>query len=380
MRDHFGKKQSLYFEFPLDGDCLNRYDGEETAAGLQIIARVAAAPELELTVNGCPAVWDGNCYLCPVTLREYRTVLTAEAAGNCTSVTVYRLRDAVGKYRLSSDDNILFLKDINDHRDQYQSIFENPYLAVYKKAHDLYGACVHLNLYYEYGVDEMKDFSAHKEPFNLSMMTDRFKEEWRANAHWLKLSFHARKNYPDAPYKNASAEEVIRDLEAVHREIIRFAGEETLSPVTTLHFGAANLQVTRALRRHGYRGLAGYFEIDKKGDPLVAYHYPVDLVRHVGGRDFWKDDQEDIIFGRIDCVLNYPHDPAENIKALEEIQKNKHRAGFISMLMHEEYFYSDYRRYRERFEELVLEPCRWCWEHGYRGALMSQVIFEVNDD
>ena len=229
---------------------------------------------------------------------------------------------------------------------------------------------------YEYGEDEMVDFAEHKEPFNLSMMTDRYKEEWIANSHWLKLSFHARKNYPNAPYANATADEVIADMEKVHREIIRFAGRETLSNVTTLHFGASNLQVTRALREIGYRCLAGYFEIDKKGRTLVAYHYPEELVRHVGGRDFWKDNQEDIMFARIDYVLNYPQDPAVTIENLELIAQDKHRAGFISLLMHEEYFYPDYKNSRLRFEELILEPCRWCFEHGYRGSLLGDIVYE----
>lgn len=376
MADIYDEKQGVAFLFPLDGDCLNRYDGEEREDGLHIEVQVAAAPGLELAVNGIAARWDGACYRCPVVIRHYRTVLEATAAGTTAAIAVYKLHDPVGKYRLSSDDNILFLKDINDNQDKYRSIFENPYLAVYKKAHDLYGACVHINIYYEYGEEEMADFSAHKEPFDLSMMTDRFKPEWQANADWLKLTFHARKNYPNAPYQHATAAEVAADMEKVHREIVRFAGEEVLSPFTTLHFGASNLQVTRALREYGYRGLAGYFEIDRHGAPLVAYHYPPDLVRHVGGRDFWKDNREDIMFGRIDVVLNYYDDPQEAVAALEKVAMDPHRAGFLSLLMHEEYFYPDYVNHRARFEELILDSCRWCYEHGYRGALMSDTVAE----
>lgn len=376
MRDYFGNDQKVRFLFPLDGDCLNCFDGCESIDGLALEAKVAAEPGLSVTVNGHPACWNGECYTCTVLLKHYRTTLEAVTSnGDAATIAVYKFYDAVGKYRLSSDDNILFLQDLNDHP-EYRSLFDNPYLAVYKKAHDLYDACVHLNVYYEYSEEEMGEFANHKKPFNLSMMTDRYKEEWKANAHWLRLSFHARKNYPNAPYKNASAQEVSADIEKVHREIIRFAGKEVLSPVTTLHFGAANLQVTRALREHGYRCLTGYFEVRENGDTLVAYHYPAEFVRHVGGRDFWKDNQEDILFGRIDRVLNYPQDPAENIAALEEVAKNPHRAGFISIMIHEEYFYPDYGNSRPRFEELVLEACRWCHEHGYRGALLSDTVFE----
>lgn len=363
----------MEFLFPLDGDCLNIYDGKETGDGLLIPVRVSGEPGRTVIVNDRPAEWDGEGYTCMVPLRHYRTTLTASDGQEQIAIAVYRLHDPVGKYRLSSDDNILFLQDLT--LNNYDSLFENPYLAVYKKAHDLYGACVHINIYYEYTAEEMKDFSAHQEYFNLSMMTDRYKEEWRRNADWLRLSFHARRNYPDSPYKNATAAEVARDMELVHREILRFAGPEVLSPVTTLHFGAANLAVTRTLREYGYRGLTGYFELHK-GEPLVAYHYPVEHTRHVGDRDFWKDNREDIMFGRIDLVLNSTNHPEKLIAQLEEIKENPHRAGFISIMIHEEYFYPDYRLYRDQFEKLVLEPCKWCFDHGYRGALMSDTMFE----
>ncbi|PWM41135.1 MAG: hypothetical protein DBX52_02145 [Clostridiales bacterium] len=378
MRNYFGNDPEFHFQFPLDGDCLNCYDGQETPEGLLITVRVNGRAGSRVAVNEQPAEWNGTCYTCGILLRHYRTTLEAADlnSGEKTSIAVYKLHDPVGKYRLSSDDNILFLQDINDHKDTYQSIFDNPYLAVYKKAHDLYGACVHINIYYEYTEEEMKDFSAHKTYFNLSMMTDRFKPEWQQNADWLKLSFHARKNYPNRPYQNATIAQISRDIELVHREISRFAGKEVLPPVTTLHFGASNLAVTRVLREYGYRGLTGYFEIDKHGEPLVAYHYPVDLTRHVGGRDFWKDNQEDIMYGRIDLVLNEKKEPDQLIQKLEELKGDPHRAGFVSLLMHEEYFYEDYIGYREKFEQLILEPCRWCYEHGYRGALMSETMFE----
>ncbi|MBQ8310565.1 MAG: hypothetical protein IJX80_06105 [Clostridia bacterium] len=37
--------------------------------------------------------------------------------------------------------------------------------------------------------------------FNLSMRTDKFKEEFHANADWLKLSFHAKSEFPPKPYQ-----------------------------------------------------------------------------------------------------------------------------------------------------------------------------------
>ncbi len=376
MKDYYQGEDPFFFRFPIEGDCLNQYDGEETPRGLKIEVAICGRPDGDILINGKPATKNGSFYLCPVRLKWGKNILSLQdqTSGFRSEISVYRLRNAVGGYRISSDDNILFLKDINDHQDTYTSIFDNPYLAIYKKAHELYDAKVHLNLFYRYTEEEMADFAEHKEYFDLSMMTDRFKSEWQANAHWLSLSFHADRNFPASPYKNATAEQVTRDMERVHREILRFAGPDSLSVATTLHYGAANEEVTHALRNAGYRALAGYFEFDKRGNTLVAYHYPKELVAHIGQRDFWYDEQENILFARIDQVLNAEKEPERLIEHLEEIKKDPYRSGFLSLLMHEEYFYPDYKQHRPKFEELVLEPAKWCYENGYRGCLLSEVL------
>lgn len=378
MKNYFGSDSEIYFEFPLDGDCLNKYDGTVNDDGsLTIVARVKASETSDLYINEVKAEYKDGSFECPVRLTGHRNTVSAidRKSGLEAKVAVYKLKEPTEKYRVSVDDNILWLQDINDHKDSYKSIFENPYLKVFKKAHDLYGAVVHFNIYYEFDSEAMKDFSEKRDYFNLSMMTDKFKDEFRANSDWLRLSFHADKNYPDEPYKETTLERISEDIEKVHREIIRFAGEESLSKVTTLHWGASNIAGVRALRQHGYKGLAGYFEVTPAEKTLVAYHYPIDFVRHVGARDFWKDNDEDVIYGRIDIVLNCFHKDTV-LDKLKEISKEKGRFGFLSMLIHEEYFYSDYRGYLPDFEDILLNACKFAVDTGHEGSTMASVMFD----
>jgi hypothetical protein len=281
------------------------------------------------------------------------------------------LPEAVGGYRLSSDDNIIFLWDINEHKDEYRSIFENPYLAIYKKAHDRYGAKVHLNLFYEFDDKARTRFSEDRPYFNLSMMTDKFKEEFRANADWLKLSFHARSEEPPKPYQFADGETVRRDCEQVHAEIRRFAGEECLSRATTVHWGEANEEGARMLRSLGYGALAGYF-IPSDVAP-VAYYASKELIDHIYGRDFWFDTETGILFARIDRVLN-GWTLEENLRMLKEVMASPTRGGFVSVMIHEQYFYPDYRSYRPDFEARVLEPCALIAANGYVGRHLSELL------
>ena len=72
------------------------------------------------------------------------------------------------------DDNIRFLKELTEGN--YPSVFDHPYLAMYRRLHETYGVCVQLNLFYEC------------DGFTLSSMTDAYREEFSENAHWLKMS------------------------------------------------------------------------------------------------------------------------------------------------------------------------------------------------
>lgn len=376
MKDYFALRKPVHFVFPIDGDCLNQYDGIEKDGKLVVKALVAAAPDADIYINEEKAFFNGKYFEADLTLEGHRNTFFAEDMNcreNCDRIAVYDFRHSVGKYRISSDDNILFLQDITKNKDVYQSIFENPYLAIYKEAHDKYGAAVHLNLFYE--TDDMPCFAERREYFNLSMMTDKFKDEWEANSDWLRLSFHAHQEFPDMPYKHTSMKRITEDSKKIDAEIIRFAGEKTLANVCTVHWGECNVGGVRALRARGYRGLAGYFMFNEDGSPLVSYYYPKELIEHVGGRDFWMNTEEDVMHCRIDLVLNTIK-YEDLIPTLEEIKADPHRSGFMELMIHEQYLYPDYEQYIPKFRELVVDAAKWAYEHGYCGTLMGDVMFE----
>ncbi len=367
----------LEFIFPKDGVFVNSRDGEWQGSSLVVPVRVKS--DKVPTINGVPATHDGDCFVASVTLSGYRNCIVAATDNEQKKISVFVLEEKyVKKYRLSSDDNIRFLKELNEGN--YKSIFDHPYLAIYKKAHDLYGAKVHLNLFYEFCDKARANFSDGHDYFNLSMMTDRYKDEFIANSDWLKLAFHSRAEYPDKPYEFANRQTVHDDCVAVCREICRFAGKECLSNCTTIHFGSGNREIIRELRALGFRALTGYFKRNAQGEPIVSYYVKNDLLDNIESRDFWMDTTEDMIFTKIDRVLNYS--PLEEVLAdVEKTINDPHRGGFVSIMIHEQYFYSDYNHYRPDFEDRVLLPCKMLAENGYTGALVTEVITEraLND-
>jgi hypothetical protein len=233
---------------------------------------------------------------------------------------------------------------------------------------------VHLNLFYEFDDSARTRFSSPRHYFNLSMMTDKFKDEFAANSHWLKLAFHSNSEFPAAPYEGEGADKIVEDCIRVHREIVRFAGKDSISNSTTVHFGSGTIEGIRALRSLGYTSFTGYFNVNN-GKRSVAYYVPADICMHLNGRDFWCDCEEDIFFGRIDRVTNLGtlESAMEDVKAAAA---DPHRGGFVSVMIHEQYFYSDYAGYLPDFEARILEPCRYLFEQGYGGAHITEVTRE----
>jgi hypothetical protein len=201
-------------------------------------------------------------------------------------------------------------------------------------------------------------------------MPDRYREEWRRNADWIRLTFHARANDPDRPYKGAPAEQVVRDYRLVTREIERFAGKELLSPVTTIHWGEATKEACAALRKEGVKVLAGYFQIDRDGSPRVSYYLPAEKVRYVAGRDYWKDTSIDMLFVRHDMVIN-SFKPEQIVPVLEKIAADPHQAEVMELMIHEQYFYPDYRAYEPDYRERVERAIKFVAERGYRPVFYS---------
>lgn len=373
MKDYFRKNQPVHFVFPIDGDCINCADGRREGKNVIVNVKIAAPENAELYVNDVKAEKKGEYYEAEICFESYRTSLTAidTVSGESDTIAVYKFKAAEKKFRLSSDDNILFLKDIAENQDKYTSIFENPYLKMYKRAHDASGACIHLNLFYETGSD-----STAEGYFNLTMVPDKYKAEWEANSDWLRLSFHSRTNEPLWPYKNTTHSRITEDCKAVNNEIVRFAGEKTLAKTTTLHFGATNATGVRALRTLGYQTLAAYFEFDNEGNTMVSYHYPKDLVSYLGERDFWRDTDEDLTYCRIDRVLNLAKTVEGNLDVVKEVAKNPTRGQFIELMIHEQYFYETYGAYIPAFGDIVLENCKWLKEQGYESTFMQDVVAE----
>lgn len=248
------------------------------------------------------------------------------------------------------DDNVRVFQELSEGT--YASMFEHPYLAVYKRLHEAYGLRVQLNLFYE-GKD-----------FDLSQMTARYRGEFLANADWLKLSFHSRQENV-SPYEMSSYGEVFSDCERVHQEILRFASEASLAKTTTVHYCQATEEGLRALKDNGVLGLLGLY--GSEGKPRSSYqNTPEEAARLRRGEVVCRDG---VAYAAIDVILNC-FGKEEILRQLEGLAER----DLVKAMIHEQYFYPDYKNYQSDFEEKLAASFAFLTARGFESTFFEDML------
>ena len=254
------------------------------------------------------------------------------------------------KFCFTVDDNIRFLKELNEG--SYPDIFSHPYLRMYRRLHEKYDLKVQLNLFYESG------------DFDLSKMTDKYRNEWLENSDWLKRSFHSRLENV-RPYTSSGYDEVYQDCNNVQREICRFASPLSLGKTTTVHYCQATDEGLRALKDCGVKGLLGlYIALGKLMTSYQNTEEETKLLRK--GETVTSDG---ISYASIDIVLNSY--TKESI--LDQLSSLNGRE-LIKVMIHEQYFYKDYKAYQPDFEEKLTATFEFLTRNGYESVFFEEAL------
>ena len=248
------------------------------------------------------------------------------------------------------DDNIRFLKEICERG--YESIFDHPYLKMYKRLHEKFGVRVQLNLFFEC------------EGFCLRDMTDKYKGEWENNSDWLKMSFHSRLE-DLRPYEASGYDEVFSHCNEVNNEIRHFAGEKSLAKTTTIHYCLATNEGLRAIFDNGYIGLLGLYGSEE--EPRTSYQNSQKEAEMLRCGEFLK--RGEITYGAIDIVLNLFRE-GEILEKLSALTRRE----TIKIMIHEQYFYEDYKRYIPEFEEILASSFDYLANNGYTSEFFERLI------
>lgn len=345
--------------------------GERVGDDLKIKVKFNATFNRTLTLDGQPLEeYHPGYYRCDYVLKDYKTTLTVkdENSGEEWSTDVYFLKKAYKKYRISLDDNIWFLQNLTENKDVYKSMFEDPYLALLKSVHDKFGTKFHINIYYE---------TPRHGGFNLSQMTDKFKNEFKENSHWMRLSFHANADYPPRPYWYASYEQAHFEMERVHKEILRFAGEEAFAKtVTTVHCGDCSVEAAKAFRDLGVKAFVASYRWDSDSDLDIRMYCDGEQCMLLNKYGFYYDKEFDIIH----FSYYYPIQHTEP-EFYDEGLKNKAEAmpkyPYREFCLHEQYFYPEFHLYQNNYYEKLCTVASLCQRDGYE-PIFADELFEFD--
>ena len=290
------------------------------------------------------------------------------------------------------DDVIWVFRDLT--RQRPASMFDNPFLKLMKQGHDLYGMNVQLNVFYR------TDFFYGNDEFTLADMTDAYKAEWEEASDWLKLGFHAKQEFPDYPWVNASYEDVRDVLEDVKREVLRFAGEKTFARTVVPHWNPISKAGIRALKDGGIKLTSmTYGKAEEyNGDPssLPYGHAGRLLQNRQPETKVYLRNTKDTAAARSLCAYNH-FDEEEaartylNLKTLEDPETGMHFSRlacglclnlntlgeveetitsfvgheYVGYGTHEQYFYEDYYNYQPEYPAKVLKAAEIMHNNGY---------------
>jgi hypothetical protein len=374
------------FDEPFDGAVVHERSGSPvvgTVDGpggkrlkIRVVGSASPAARVELVdvkhpQQRIPVRREGAKFFADVLLADVKTellaTLTDAQGGKKTArARIVWLKDSYPRYRFQVDDNSFFTRDIC--RKNYKSLFDSPYLGMFRDFHKRYGVKVVLNLFY----------STPEEDFNLGQLSDKYKSEWQDNAHWLKLAFHARNEFPNHPFLVRTSQQLAADIELIEAEIRRFAGAGVYTRMALLHWGTIRPESLRVLVDRGWRTLSGsaWPLRSAASKPYRSqYQVPEYALPYVDTHDAWYDFQNGLLFSKIDlCCNRVPL--KDTLPTLQRAYADPHTREVMDLATHEQYFWPFYKNYMPDHAQRLDQSFRFVTERGYKAIFPAEDPFE----
>jgi len=356
----------LRIDEPFHGAVLNGNHGNIADGKLHLTVSGECPAYGQVDVNGVPALIAGSRFHATVPIGRREADITASYRGTYGhqqhTVRVLWDKHSFPRYRFSIDDNSFWLRDVA--REQYDSLFDCFYLKMLQRLNTEYGAKFTVNIYFE----AQEEFG--QEQFFITDFPDRYRGEFEQSADWLGLTFHAYANKPDRPYQYASPDKLMDDMEKVHAQITRFAGEQSLVIPTVIHWGMVLPEALPALYDSGVRVLSGFSNPSSFGFDV---NYWLDDVR---SEQLWRHDalmdfDSGIAFSRVDIVCN--NRPVDEVApTLAPLADDPNHAEIMDLFTHEQYFWDFYSSYIPDHPQRVETAIRWVTERGYKPVFFHE--------
>lgn len=248
-------------------------------------------------------------------------------------------------FNLSFDDTILIFEDISSKN--YDSIFENATLAWYKDLHSKYGVTVSCFVYYEDG------------DFNLSDVTERYRDEFEKNSNWLRFGFHTVDKDTNYPTRN----NLVSDYEKTVQQLKRIVGSNAIDNVIRLQNFQGTYAEISQLAKLEDEPIKGLLTAD---DMRQSYYLSSKANSYIYAHDELYDEDTGLYFFSTDFRTEY----VDNMGAkLKELQKDcwNNQTGDLVVFSHE---WALSMENKAKIEKI----CKYACDKGYRFEFFEDIL------
>lgn len=240
------------------------------------------------------------------------------------------------KYIHFSFDNVIknFI-DITENGEIYKSVFENSFFNDLKYLHDTYGAvftinCVNL-----------------AENFDISKITDVYKNEFSEASDWLKFAFHSKDVY--SKYAE-DVEDIAEQYKTFTDAILKIAGVESIDSVIRLGYYTGTLNNIKVLKNCKH-GIKGFLTADDGRE--INYYLSKKAYQKLSDNNFWRDEENDLYAIPTQTRLEKVIDVNSEFDKLSKITGD--RAVILELFTHEHAY----------DREKLIKYIKWAHENNY---------------
>ena len=353
-----------------NGSVVNCFNAKKIDGGVMLHVVGAADATADVTFNGIPAKRNNLLAEAEIPVTQSRDAITMEIDhplhGKIQQTVQIRYdRNEEKRYNFFIDDNIFCMTDIA--REKPKSLFDHFYMRFLRDMNRKYGTCFTLNLFYKNDHD----------PFELKDFPESYKNEFKDNANWLKLSFHAYSEFPDRPYQNAANEKLSADFDLLKNEICRFAGEDSFIPPVALHWSMAKPEGLDVLHEKGVRVLCAQFSKPKTslsektdGEKIydIGYFCSPEEFHYLEQTAMFHNFKHDITFLKSTLICNY-YTPGQIVDVIQQEVHNN--SGFLALETHEQYSYPYYFNYLPDHLQRIEQSISTATDMGYKPVFFA---------
>jgi hypothetical protein len=186
-------------------------------------------------------------------------------------------------------------------------------------------------------------------------MTDKFKEEFKNAASWLKFGFHA--DHSTTKYDaTISPEDALMHYNQVIHAIKNFASFDSIDAIPRIHFFGATVESVRNWR-DANNGVIGFLAADD--NRVFNYYLNATQRNHLQMYSDYFEPTENLYFFKTNIRLENISEPYKLLETAKQNNLVPNQQAIKIIFTHEKYLYT------QEMLDKIEDCCRWAVDNHF---------------